>query len=298
MSIFEENKEAVKKRDDSRDDALVVQQPVADPFTGAIPPPPIVESQTDLPDPQVRPIEPPVVPLEAPMNVRPNRQSEPEPRQPSKPTMPPDERKQTPTEFFEKKRDDMRRTDEPPPPRGRDFFLQQQEAMKPKGEEKQPEQPFVDFVRELNQSNMQSIMEKLASLEEKVDAVYDDFAEDLTGGEAAASADIPWSFKCTLGDGSITVANGYRCVIDLDWELVAEAVVAAPGDGVVYMTRVYPILDADRNIITPGYWVGPTFGAAPPNNKERHTIRIASVEDGVLTHEHLGNISVTDWGDC
>lgn len=107
-----------------------------------------------------------------------------------------------------------------------------------------------------------------------------------------------WSFKVSLSGTTITVAAGYRCVIDTPWEGVAESTHSYTGSGVVYMVRYYPILNEDNEIVTPGYWEATTFGTPPANDTTKHVVRLASITDRRIIHENLGNVTVTDWGDC
>jgi hypothetical protein len=120
--------------------------------------------------------------------------------------------------------------------------------------------------------------------------------------ECGTALGVSWSFKCTIGDGVVNVDDGLRCVIGSDdpaWETVETEPIEYEGDGVIYMTRIYPVLDTDGNVATPGSWVGPAFASVLPDNTQfQFTKIIARITGGALVHEHFGNIEVFDVVRC
>lgn len=110
------------------------------------------------------------------------------------------------------------------------------------------------------------------------------------------SAALSWSFKVRIENGDVVMAAGFRAVIDSPWEAVAEqSLGTAAADQVAWMAYRY---STEQN---PGEWsVG--LGSPPAMDSTRYVARIARIvsESGALRveHEHLGNISVLDIGDC
>lgn len=131
---------------------------------------------------------------------------------------------------------------------------------------------------------------------------------DLSGDKIPARRSNPYSFEVEYRGGLVYARYGYRCVIDFPWERhPTTGTYALNGstwvnDAVVYMKRTYPILDANREIVTPGIWSDVLYGTPPENTALVHVFRIAStilVNDArVVVQEHIGNISVIDWGNC